>query len=295
MINLEWLRTFRMVYIRKSVTGAAAELMISQPAVTQQVQNLEAHLGKKLFKRKSKGVEPTDYGKMLNNLIAGNLEGLLEAEKLITQKKSRLKSILQVGISEHLYKTVLADKLVELGEQVHVTFSDRDSLIAGVEEKKLTMAIITQDVHHFDINCHVLFEQNFVLAGTPDIDFVALKKLYKEDKTKAEKWLAQQVWFAHDLNPSFIKRYWMKVFDKKRPSIVPDYVIPNEHEVLSQQAKSSGLSVTLDNTVQPFLDRKELVSCELEKLSLRKISMVTHKSMAPETEEFLLKILKRQE
>lgn len=282
-----------MVYIKKSVTEAAAGLMISQPAVTQQIRNLEAHLGKKLFKRKSKGVEPTDYGKMLNNLIAGNLESLLEVEKLIIQKTSRLKSILQVGISEHLYKTVLADKLIELGERVHVTYANRDSLIAQVEEKKLTLAITTEDVHHFDINTHVLFEQNFVLAGTPDIDFDKLKSLYKEDKAKAEKWLARQVWFAHDQNPSFIKRYWMKVFDKKRPSIVPDYVIPNEHEVLSQQARTSGLSIALDSTVQPFVDRQELVSCELEKLSLRKISMITHKTMDKEKETFLLNVLRR--
>jgi DNA-binding transcriptional LysR family regulator len=30
---------------------------------------LEAHVGYKLFNRKSKGVEPTEYAKLLNNLI----------------------------------------------------------------------------------------------------------------------------------------------------------------------------------------------------------------------------------
>ncbi|MTI30736.1 LysR family transcriptional regulator [Xanthovirga aplysinae] len=293
MINLEWFRTFRMVFIKKSVTKAAEELMVSQPAVSQQIHSLEAHLGKKLFTRKSKGVEATDYGKMLNNLIATHLEGLLVAEDLVVQKKSKLKSILRIGISEHLYNTILADRLTELGEVVYVTFSDRESLISMVEEGKLTAAIITQEITHFDVTCHVLQEQHFVLAGTPDIDFIALQRLFKEDKVKAEKWLSPQVWFSHDMRGSFIKKYWLITFDKKRPSFIPNYVIPNEFEVLKQQAKASGLSVTLDSTLKPFLERNELVSCELDKLPYRKISLITHKRVDREVEDLLLHVLKQ--
>lgn len=292
MINLEWFRTFRMVYIKQSVTKAAEELMVSQPAVSQQIHTLEAHLGKKLFTRKSKGVEPTDYGQMLNNLIATHLEGLLVAEESVIQKNSKLKTILRIGISEHLYKSVLGHKLMELGEAVHVTFDARESLISKVEEEKLTAAIITEDVNHFDLNCHLLLEQYFVLAGTPDIDFTAVKKMYKEDKFKTEKWLSQQIWFSHDLRGSFIKKYWLTVFNKKRPSIIPNYVIPNEHEVLSLQAKASGISVTLDCTAHPFLKRRELVTCELEKLPFRKISMITNKKMNKNTEDFLIDALR---
>jgi DNA-binding transcriptional LysR family regulator len=46
----------------------AKKLFISQPAVSQQISMLEAH-GYKFFNRKSKGVEPTEYAKLLNNLI----------------------------------------------------------------------------------------------------------------------------------------------------------------------------------------------------------------------------------
>jgi DNA-binding transcriptional LysR family regulator len=44
-------------------------VFISQPAVSQQMSMLEAHVGYKPFNRKSKGVEPTEYAKLLNNLI----------------------------------------------------------------------------------------------------------------------------------------------------------------------------------------------------------------------------------
>jgi DNA-binding transcriptional LysR family regulator len=47
----------------------AKKLFISQPAVSQQISMLEAHVYKLFFNRKSKGVEPTEYAKLLNNLI----------------------------------------------------------------------------------------------------------------------------------------------------------------------------------------------------------------------------------
>jgi DNA-binding transcriptional LysR family regulator len=37
---------------------------------------LEAHVGYKLFNRKSKGVEPTEYAKLLNNLTLDRLENV---------------------------------------------------------------------------------------------------------------------------------------------------------------------------------------------------------------------------
>ena len=107
MINLEWLRTFRTVYKTKSLSKAAELLRISQPTVSQQISTLEAHIGQKLFIRKSKGVIETDEGRILNTRIAGSIEELEGVEKLITQDDSKIRTIITIGISEHLYKTVL--------------------------------------------------------------------------------------------------------------------------------------------------------------------------------------------
>jgi DNA-binding transcriptional LysR family regulator len=79
MVNLEWYRTFKSVYKTVIFLGAK-ELFISQPAVSQQISMLEAHVGYKLFNRKSKGVEPTEYAKLLNNLIIEALDRLENVE-----------------------------------------------------------------------------------------------------------------------------------------------------------------------------------------------------------------------
>ena len=77
MVNLEWYRTFKSVYKNGNFSLAAKELFISQPAVSQQIAMLEAHVGYTLFNRKSKGVVPTEYAKLLNNLIIDALDHAL--------------------------------------------------------------------------------------------------------------------------------------------------------------------------------------------------------------------------
>jgi DNA-binding transcriptional LysR family regulator len=59
---------------------AAKEFLSAVSHVSQQISMLEAHVGYKLFNRKSKGVEPTEYAKLLNNLIIEALDRLENVE-----------------------------------------------------------------------------------------------------------------------------------------------------------------------------------------------------------------------
>lgn len=45
--------------------GAAEELYLAQPSLSQMVKELEADLGRKVFVRKREGVEETEFGRKL--------------------------------------------------------------------------------------------------------------------------------------------------------------------------------------------------------------------------------------
>ena len=96
MINLEWLRTFRTVYKTKSLSKASEMLNISQPTASQHIRSLEAYVDKKLFTRRSKGVEETDEGRILNTMVSGTIESLEEVEHKIGQKYLKENMILTV-------------------------------------------------------------------------------------------------------------------------------------------------------------------------------------------------------
>ncbi len=101
MVNLEWYRTFKAVYKNGNFSVAAKELFMSQPAVSQQISMLEAHVGNKLFNRKSKGVEPTEYAKLLNNLIIDALDRLESVEAGFRAKAEDANRLISVGISKY--------------------------------------------------------------------------------------------------------------------------------------------------------------------------------------------------
>ena len=280
MINLEWLRTFRAVYRTKSLSRASEILSISQPTVSQQLINLEAHIGQKLFIRKSKGVIETDEGKILNTLISGSIESLEEVEHQIIQKKSMLKTIITIGISSHLYKSILCHQILEIGEFVHIQFGTKQELIKDVEEGRLLFAIIPDVVNTFDIVCYPLKSQNLVLLSTPDISLDPILKIYKEDIFMAEKLLTEHIWYAHDTSSGYIKLFWITVFNKKRPAVIPNYVIPNEYETLFQLSNGTGLSIALDINAAPFINSGKLIAWDIVPVPFRKLSLLANKKKA---------------
>jgi hypothetical protein len=137
-------------------------------------------------------------------------------------------------------------------------------------------------------------KQKILLAGTNDIDFSAFKKWCRSDKAKAQEWLADHRWYAHDHNSSFIKIYWLTVFDKNRPSIVPNYIIPNEYEVLFQQAQGSGLSIAFDTSLKPFVKDSLLKSCEVKEVVYRELSLISCKKKEdPELTSRIIELLSK--
>lgn len=64
-MNLHALRQFTHVVRKGSVTLAAKELHISQPAITMQIRNLEKELGVTLFQAKGRGIELTEAGEFI--------------------------------------------------------------------------------------------------------------------------------------------------------------------------------------------------------------------------------------
>ena len=101
MVNLDLYRVFYTVAKRGSLTKAAEELYISQPAVSQAVKQLENQLGVNLFNRTHRGMELSEKGgKRIIEKVEHALLLLEEAEKALnanaenTAKKTAEQSII---------------------------------------------------------------------------------------------------------------------------------------------------------------------------------------------------------
>lgn len=76
---LELLRSFEAAARRLSFTLAAAELHLTQSAVSRQIQQLEASLGVLLFERRHRALSLTEAGGVLQRAVTDSLERLRDA------------------------------------------------------------------------------------------------------------------------------------------------------------------------------------------------------------------------
>jgi DNA-binding transcriptional LysR family regulator len=275
MVNLEWYRTFKSVYKNGNFSLAAQELFISQPAVSQQIAMLEAHVGYKLFNRKSKGVDPTEYAKLLNNLIIDALDRLENVENGFRAKAFNANRLITIGVSKDFYSS-LGSALVGKFDYIDFSFHENEALFELVNDKKIDFAIVTQQFDTFDTISSKVGVIKQIIVGSRTVDQKDFKALLKtNDHETIEQWLNEQVWFTHDAGIPHVKLFWLHVFDKKRPAIIPNYIIPSEFEMLSTIANSTGVALTWNCNAKSFLDSANL-------------QVVWDSKKMPETAVFLL-------
>jgi len=275
MVNLEWYRTFKSVYKNGNFSLAAKELFISQPAVSQQIVMLEAHVGYKLFNRKSKGVEPTEYAKLLNNLIIDALDRLENVENGFRAKAFNSNRLISVGISRHLMSSI-GSALISKFDFVDFSFHTNDVLFDLVNTKKLDFAIMTKQFDTFDTIQKKVGEIKQVIVGSANLDLSDFESKKKnQDYAAIENWLNEQKWYSHDAGISHIKLFWLHVFAKKRPSMVANYIIPSEYEMLEILSKNSGVAVTWDINAKNLIEEK-------------KLQLIWNSDEMPSTDVFLL-------
>ena len=146
--NLEYYKVFYYVAKMGSVTGAADELSLSQPAVSQSIKQLEHSLGVSLFQRVSRGVRLTREGEMLFEFVAGGYEQIeLGVEKVRQMRNLELGEIC-IGASDMTLQFYLLPYLEQYHEmypeiKVTVTNAPTPETLQLLTEGKIDFGIVS--------------------------------------------------------------------------------------------------------------------------------------------------------
>lgn len=118
MVNLELYRVFYTVAKCGSLTKAAQELYISQPAVSQAIKQLETQTGVSLFTRTHKGmVLSAAGGKLIFKQVEEALSLLDEAEHKLLEMNTTATGTIRIGATDSIFAHVLADKIAEFSQR----------------------------------------------------------------------------------------------------------------------------------------------------------------------------------
>jgi DNA-binding transcriptional LysR family regulator len=96
-MNFQHLQTFCAVLTEKSMTAAAQKLYLTQPAVSQQIKQLEEEMGAELLVRGVRQVKPTSEGQLLYEYSQRILSLVAQAKVAIQTVGAEVSGTLRVG------------------------------------------------------------------------------------------------------------------------------------------------------------------------------------------------------
>lgn len=101
------MRVFVRVVERRSLSAAARDLGMGQPAVSERITRLEAHLGQRLLYRNTRSIVPTDIGATFHERSRKALDAAAYAESVGDTDAPSLRGTLRVAAPHGLGEMVL--------------------------------------------------------------------------------------------------------------------------------------------------------------------------------------------
>ncbi|MBB6501021.1 LysR family transcriptional regulator [Pedobacter cryoconitis] len=258
MVNLEWYRTFKAIYQTGTLTGAAVELLISQPNVSQHLSALEAHIGKQLFERQPRRMVPTDYGKLFYTQIIEAIDKLEHVEAEFRYTRTSNIPLTCIGMPNEFFSQVLASKIHVAPANLVFEFGLTQTLMKNLLSGKLYFVVATNCDNEKDIVYEPFREENFLLISNFGHDTTAFDQLIStKEYDQAEKWLTEQDWYVYSSDLPIIRRFWLKNF-KKRPAIKPRFIIPDFNAILKGIAHGTGITIASDYLAKDLIEAQKI-------------------------------------
>lgn len=211
MPGLPQLQTFLAVFRAGSLTAAAQQLHLSQPAVSKHLRALETEAGRPLFIRLARGVAPTQEGEALARDIAPHLDALANVGAAVSGRGAG--ATVHVGGPADLLATKALPSLTPLvaaGVRVRVRTGIAEDLVALLAVDELDLMLATRAVEHPDIVFEPLFRETLVLVGNPAWAARLPAAVIERDPSAA---LAEVPLVAFDEDLPLLRSYWRSAFE----------------------------------------------------------------------------------
>lgn len=275
--NLDAYRVFYFIAKTGSLTKAAEELYITQPAVTHTLKLLESRLGGKLFFRSSKGVKLTTEGEVLFKYIEQAYHFISSGEKKIAEMHQLLSGEIKIGAGDTLCKHYLLPYLKTFHEaypdiKIQVTNRTTPDTVKLLKEGKIDFGIVHLPIA--EKNLHVReslqIEDGFIAGET--YNRLAKEPVSWEELSRYPILLLEQGTSTR----AFIDRFAGGCGIQLRPEIELGSI-----DLLVEFARSGlGIACVVKSFISRELEQPGLYEIKLERpIPPRKVGIVTLKDV----------------
>jgi len=268
MLNLYKLEIFYIAALRGSFSATAEQLYMTQSAVSQHIQELEASLGVKLFKRGRRGVTLTERGETLFEYAEQLLALATEAENKVADISNLTEGTTNIGATPTIGVYLVPQWLQTFRQQyqnltVALTTAITDQIVRDVQSLKLELAFVEGEIEisdYIDIGILTLksIEWYVVVARNHpwwDSDNITLDDLNQCGFVMRQRGSHTRAWVDEIFNMYSIQ-----------PRITAEFDNPES----IKQALHSGDNVTL---LPQYTLQRELEAGQLRLLSVTDVSL----------------------
>ncbi|TDJ63958.1 MAG: LysR family transcriptional regulator [Proteobacteria bacterium] len=147
-MDFEALRAFVAVAETGSFTRAAAQIYLTQPAVSKRIGTLEAELGTRLFDRIGHGIHLTEAGRTLLVRAQTILSQVEDAKRSLPAQSGPVSGELSMATSHHVGLHRLPAVLKRFHEaypavSLDLHFMDSEVACAAIQQGQLELAVVT--------------------------------------------------------------------------------------------------------------------------------------------------------
>jgi len=172
LFDLKALEAFMAAMSCGSMTRAAEQLGIGQPAVTRLVKDLEAAAGFQMFHRNGPRISPTDRGMRFYEEVQGLVSGLRQigqrAEEIRENRPPAIEIAATPTMAGGLSGPTLRFLGADLPDHINVQTMGAEYVIRAVRSRTAEFGIAAYPLDHAGLSRHVVCESRLVAVVAAD-------------------------------------------------------------------------------------------------------------------------------
>lgn len=277
-MELRQLRYFVAIVDHGSLSRAARVLHIVQPALTQQIQQLEEELGTSLLHRSAQGMQATDAGKIFYEHALAILKQVADAKSAVNQSTDKPSGTVALGIPQSA-SGALALPLLKAVRAVYpdIVFQLTEELTGNLTEQlasgRLNLAILFDDGQLGKFNSKPLVEEEMMFITRTDSQFACKRKTISLENVLAVPLILPSI--QHGVRPRI-------------EQVVRDHGkrIDNVIDITSIAILKSAILADMGATILPVspllaeIERGEMRACAISDAALsRTVSLCSSKNI----------------
>lgn len=275
LTNLEYYKVFYHVARAGSLTVAAKELNISQPAVSQSVKQLEGALGAKLFTRASRGVRLTGEGELLYRYVAKGYEQIRMGEQKLEQMLNLELGEIHIGASDMTLRFYLLPYLEQFHEKyphikVTVTNAPTPETLGNLRENKIDFGVVSTPFEN---------EEGLKTVNVREIEdvFVAGRKFISYKNRMLDFQELEKIPIIFLEGATSTRSYMDSFLQKNNVSIRPEFELATSDMIVQFALRNLGVGCVIRDFAKEYLEDGRLFELRFNKIiPKRHFSVVTN-------------------